>query len=103
MIYDIKRHSLKGMRIHGIWGCMKSRCKSPTDKSYKNYGARGIKVCPLWDNSYEKFYDWAVSHGYSNKLMLDRIDNDGHYCPSNCEWVTIQERKWNKKDREETL
>lgn len=57
---------------------------------YKNYGGRGISVCEEWQ-SYQGFYNWAMTHGYADGLTIDRIDVDGNYEPSNCQWITMSE------------
>lgn len=67
---------------------MKERCYNPNSKSYHRYGGRGIKVCDEWLNDFSAFESWALSNGYSPELKLDRVDNDGDYCPENCEFVT---------------
>lgn len=69
---------------------MLSRCYNPKCCNYKHYGARGITVCDEWrgKDGYENFRKWAIDNGYSIKLSLDRIDNDGNYEPSNCRWTT---------------
>ena len=77
-------------RLYNIWTNMKRRCFNPKDKGFQNYGNRGIRVCDEWMNDYNKFREWSLSHGYSDNLTIDRIDNDGDYEPSNCRWTTMQ-------------
>ena len=82
-------------RLYGIWIKMKHRCYNPKDVHYKNWGARGIRICAEWLENYNNFRDWALANGYEDNLSINRIDNDGNYCPENCEWVTLQEQNKN--------
>lgn len=86
------RHKMSGTRLYNIWVGLKKRCNNPNDPRYDRYGGRGISVCEEWDKSFQSFYDWAISNGYSDDLTIDRIDNDGNYEPTNCKWSTNKEQ-----------
>lgn len=67
---------------------MKASCYRPTHSSYKTNGARGITVCESWKNDFMEFYNWSISHGFTNKRVLHRIDRDKEFSPENCRWIT---------------
>lgn len=85
------KHGMFGSRIYSIWANMLQRCNN---FKCKNYGGRGITVCDEW-KTFELFYKWATSNGYTDDLQIDRINNDGNYEPSNCRWVTNKQNMRN--------
>jgi hypothetical protein len=76
--------------LASVWRGMIRRCHDPKSKGFKAYGARGIKVCNQWRNSYETLYQWAFVNRWRKGLHIHRIDNDGNYCPENCQFLTAQ-------------
>jgi len=91
-------HGLGKHRLYKIYHNMLNRCNNSNVKCYNNYGGRGIKVCNEWQENFLNFYNWAVNNGYDDSLSIDRINVNGNYEPSNCQWVTLKKQASNKRN-----
>ena len=93
-----KKKSTTGMshsRIYTVFRGMHARCENRKHVGFRNYGGKGISVCPEW-RTFEAFYTWATSNGYDDSLTIDRINPNGNYEPSNCRFVTMAENTRNR-------
>lgn len=93
------KHGALGTPTYESWRGMIGRCRYPSNASWKNYGARGIKVCERWqgDGGFQNFLaDMGERPGGTT---LDRVDNEGDYEPGNCRWASWTEQHANKRKR----
>ena len=92
------KHGQSKTRLYATWQNMKNRCYYEGFIEFDRYGGRGIEVCQEWRDNFVPFYEWAMASGYAEGLTLDRIDNDGNYCPENCRWLTKKAQQNNRSN-----
>lgn len=99
-IQHIRRE--KGDILHGLsthplyirWNGMRQRVNDPLKR--RSYLDKGVIVCEEWRTYFLPFYEWSILNGFKPELEIDRIDNDGNYCPENCRWISHKENCCNK-------
>ena len=94
----LSHHGYTGTKVYRTWKSIRGRCYYKKHISYKNYGARGIRVCQRWLDSFENFLS-DMGESPTIKHTIERNNNDGNYEPSNCRWATYKEQQQNKRKR----
>lgn len=88
-------HGMTDSRTHNCWMGIIKRCTDSNQRSWPNYGGRGISVCERWLTFTNFLADMGEPpDGHS----IDRINNDGNYEPGNCRWATKSEQSRNRSD-----
>ncbi len=82
-----------------VYHAMLHRCYDKNYPSYPMWGGRGVRVCVRWRHSFLTFLrDMGrrpPNRPGKRDYTLDRIDNDGDYCPQNCRWATPKQQNNN--------
>jgi hypothetical protein len=86
--------------LYGAWKSMRGRCMNKSHPRYSDWGGRGIKICQRWHDFAMFVKDMGERpDGHS----LDRIDNNGDYCPENCKWSSPSEQNKNQRVRKDSV
>lgn len=85
----------KPTKTYYSWQNMRQRCTNPANPNYKDYGGRGIRFDPRWDD----FNAFVADMGERPpKTSLERLNNDGDYCAENCVWADAVRQANNKRN-----
>lgn len=80
---------------YNTWVNVTQRCTNPKVKCWANYGGRGITICDRWRD----FANFLADMGERpDGMSIERVDNDGDYCPENCIWSDRKTQGRNKRD-----
>lgn len=95
--FSVTHGEAKKSKEYEAWCKIKGRCFNPNNKSFYNYGGRGVTVCDRWRLSFTNFLE-DVGRAPSPKHSIDRIDNSGNYEPGNVRWATDIQQANNKRN-----
>lgn len=92
-----RTHGMRNTSEWHIWAQMIGRCTNLKNKSYKNYGERGIIIEDLRWFSFSCFIE-DMGLRPNKKLTLERRDNSRGYSSENCYWADRFQQSRNRRN-----
>ena len=73
-------HQIHGQRnpTYRVWQGMRTRCYNVMHPSYRRYGARGITICPQWQDDFDQFLKDMGPR--PEGMTIERKDNVDYAC-----------------------
>jgi hypothetical protein len=97
-----RSHGLSSHPLYDILRMLKRRCYEQNYKSYKHYGAKGVKVCDEWlgKDGLSRMVEWAehtlpAEYRWRQGYEIERIDDAGNFEPDNCRFIPAIPREAN--------
>lgn len=94
------RHGRRARRRHDptyrAWQEINTFCTNPASPRYRDFGGRGIRVCPGWRADFEAFL--ADMGERPPGRMLVRTDPHEDFAPGNCRWAPVRTRAHRARD-----
>lgn len=95
-------------KIYLIWYNMIRRCENKNYVSYKEYGAKGVKVCEKWHNFEYFLSEVPKIRGFNREKLLngelsfdkDIYGDSKEYCFEKCCFVTKEENNKYKPNQQ---
>lgn len=87
-------------KAYNSWRGMLERCGNVNHEFYYLYGGRGITVCARWLKYDEFFNDMGEC---PPGMLIDRVDANGNYEPTNCRWATFRESAQNTRKNKHVI
>lgn len=91
-----RRHGMTGSPEYKVYRSMMDRCYRAGNKSFENYGGRGIQVCDEWRASFAQFLS-NMGPRPSTQHTLERVNNQLGYSPLNCVWADRSQQAVNRR------
>lgn len=91
-----RKHGMSNTKEYESWANMIQRCTNKNNKSYKNYGGKGITVCERWMKAENFLSDMGPKPSPAH--TIERVSNRGNYEPGNCVWETRKVQCNNKSN-----
>lgn len=86
---------LNNIHLYDIWYQIMDRCYNPKNHAYKWYGGKKVnptRVYKKWqdytgfkEDNWEEYTNHVKQYG-REQTSIDRENESGDYCPSNCSW-----------------
>jgi len=87
-------HGHRAKKRHGptyrAWQAMQTYCASARSPRFRDFGARGVAVSPVWSGDFEAFL--ADMGERPSGTVLSRLDARGDFEPGNCRWAAVRSR-----------